>query len=79
MTLVFIMTSEVTAQGSRHQEVCAWTFFWGGGGGGGGGGFSHRFSHSIIFILRIYLIFLFSPCLVIEAGPRSAVCSTSDP
>ena len=28
MTLIFIMTSEVTAQGSRYQEVCAWTCFF---------------------------------------------------
>ena len=26
MTLIFIMTLEVLAQGSRHKENCAWTF-----------------------------------------------------
>ena len=26
VTLILIMTLEVTAQGSRHKEVCAWTF-----------------------------------------------------
>ena len=27
MTLILIMTPEITAQGSRYQEVCAWTCF----------------------------------------------------
>ena len=55
MTLIFIMTSEVTAQGSRYQEVCAWTclffvvFFL---------RFSNRFSllFSLCFSLLIFLL-----------------------
>ena len=70
MTLIFIMAPEVTAQWSRHQEVCAWTCFL----------FFVIFlqifpSFSLCvslflfsFLLGIYLIFLFSPCSFTETS-----------
>ena len=66
MTLMFIMTSEVKAQGSCHQEVCAWTWFF--------CDFSRDFRFFSLFVslllfsflLGIYLIFLFWPCLFTE-------------
>ena len=48
MTLIFIMTSEVTAQMSRYQEVCVWTFLR----------FSYRFS-PLNLSLSIYSYFSF--------------------
>ena len=69
MTLIFIMTLEVTAQGSRHKEVCAWTFFCGFP--------AVFFSFSLFvsltffvfsFLLRIYLRFLFWPCFFTETS-----------
>ena len=65
------MTSEVAAQGSRYQEVRAWTCFV---------GFFCDFptdfpTFSLFvslflfsFLLGIYLIFLFWPCLFTETG-----------
>ena len=66
MTLIFIMTSEVKAQGSRYEEVCTWTFFL---------QFSYRrflsFSLSLLIflLLRIYRIFYFGlACSLRQAG-----------
>ena len=70
MTLIFIMTLEVTAQGSRHKEVCAWSFL---------AIFLQFFflSFSLFvsltfcifsFLLRIYLRFLFWPCFFSETS-----------
>ena len=67
MTLIFVMTSEVTAQGSRHQEVCAWTFF---------AIFLQIFPFFSLFVplsllsflFDIFLIFLLWPCLFTETS-----------
>ena len=69
MTLIFIMTPEVTTQGSRYQEVCAWTCFF-------FAIFLQIFpSFSLFvslflfsFLLGIYLIFLFWHCLFTETS-----------
>ena len=66
MSFIFIMTSAVTAQGSRYQGVCAWTFFF--------SLFLQIFGSFSLFVslflfsflLGIYLIFLFWPCLFTE-------------
>ena len=47
MTLIFIIMSEYTAQGSRYQEVCVWTFFF--------LQFSYRFFFSLCLSLFIFL------------------------
>ena len=68
MTLIFIMILEVTAQGSRHKDVCAWTFLQ---------IFLHFFlffslclSHFLrIFLsMHIYLRCLFWPCFFTESS-----------
>ena len=67
MTLIFIMILEVTAQGSRHKEVCAWTFL---------PIFLHFFLFFSVsltffvfsFLLHIYLRFLFWPCFFTESS-----------
>ena len=74
MTLIFILTSKVAAQGSRYQEVCAWTcffflFFLFCDFPTDFPSFSLFVSLFLFFLLLgIYLIFLFWPCLFTETS-----------
>ena len=76
MTLIFIIMSKVTAQGSRYQEVCPWTyfFFFGGGGGGGGGcDFPTDFpSFSLSSYFPFYCAFISYFCFGLECSLRQA-------
>ena len=63
MTLIFMMASETTAQESRNQEVCAWTFLR----------FSYRFFLLFLSLsLLVYCAFISYFCIGLACSRKQA-------